>query len=177
MTRYAKLLGGIGKVRPFDYAYRLAGRRSPDKLPRLIEAHRTALREARKGHRGPVLLAGKSMGGRVGCHLALEEPVDGLICFGYPLKGAGRTAKVRDEVLYALETPVLFVQGTRDPLCPLDLLARVRKKMKARNELWVVESGNHSLETTKTHQKESGETQEAVEAQIQEQVRAFSSSL
>ena len=68
----------------------------------------------------------------------------GLICLGYPLK-SGATGALRDQVLLALETPVLFVQGTRDPLCPLDLLAEVRPRMKAPNTLLIVDGGDHSL--------------------------------
>ena len=68
-----------------------------DRLPKLIEAHREALAEARiEGE--PVFLVGKSMGSRVGCHLSLEEDVDGLICFGYPLQSIGKNPKLRDEV-------------------------------------------------------------------------------
>jgi uncharacterized protein len=138
--------GAGGTVEALDYPYRRAGRKTPDKLPVLIEAHRQALAEARS--RGPagarVALIGKSMGGRVGCHLALTEPVDALVCLGYPLRGTG--GAVRDEVLLGLRVPVLFVQGTRDPLCPLDLLRELLPRMTARNTLFVVEGGNHSLE-------------------------------
>jgi len=40
-------------------------------------------------------------------------------------------AKLRDKVLRELTTPILFVQGTHDSLCPLDLLADVRRMMSA----------------------------------------------
>ena len=69
------------------------------------------------------------MGGRVGCHVALVDPVQAVICFGYPLCGAGDRTKLRDQVLLELKVPILFVQGTRDPLCPLELLEDVRKRM------------------------------------------------
>src|SRR5690606_40058648 len=77
MLGWATQLGKLGKVTTFDYPYMQAGRRTPDRLPKLIDAHRQALLRARRGHRGPVVLVGKSMGGRVGCHLALEEDVNG----------------------------------------------------------------------------------------------------
>ncbi len=173
MANWARLLETLGKVSRFDYPYMLAGRRSPDKLDKLIEAHRQALRAATKKHSGRVILIGKSMGGRVGCHLALEERVDQLVCLGYPLKGMGKAGKLRDEVLLALETPILFVQGTKDSLCPLELLASVRKNMKAKSELYVVESGNHSLEATKAHLKSSGQTQASVDAGILAAVDTF----
>jgi hypothetical protein len=177
MQRYAKRLSSIADVRPLDYPYMLAGRRAPDPLPKLIAAHREALSKARDGHDGKVLLAGKSMGGRVGCHVALEESVSGLVCFGYPLKAAGKSGAVRDAVLLGLRTPVLFVQGTRDPLCPLDLLETVRPKMTARNELMIVEGADHSLEVTAGQLKAAGETQEAVEQRILTRVSAFLASL
>lgn len=145
MERWAALLGEIGDVERFDYPYALAGRRTPDRLPVLVSAHRAALAAAcaRRGD-VPIILAGKSMGSRVGCHVALEERVDALVCLGYPLRG--QRGELRSEVLFALRTPVLFVQGSRDPLCPLDALEDVRRKMSAPSALHVVEAGNHSLE-------------------------------
>ena len=173
MQHWRARLEALGRVVTFDYPYVRAGRRSPDRLPALISAHRDALQAARAGHAGPVFLAGKSMGSRVGCHLALEESVDGLVCFGYPLQGAGKSPKLRDEVLKALETRILFVQGTRDRLCPLDTLAEVRAAMKAESFLHVVETGDHSLQATKTSLKQAGETQDDVDDRIFEAVRRF----
>jgi predicted alpha/beta-hydrolase family hydrolase len=71
--------------------------------------------------------------------------VNGLVCLGYPLCAMGDHSKLRDQVLRDLRTPVLFVQGTRDPLCPLDLLESVRSEMTTANFLHVVEGGDHSL--------------------------------
>lgn len=167
MEAWAEALGQLGRVVRFDYPYMAAGRKSPDRLPKLLIAHREALEAARAEHAPErVILIGKSMGSRVGCHLSNEEgvSVDGLVCLGYPLKAPSKTAKVRDEVLLALETPILFVQGTRDRLCPLDLLAEVRPKMSAPNELCVVEEGDHSLKITKRHTKATGVTQEESDA-------------
>jgi hypothetical protein len=177
MVRYTKALESIGNVVPFDYPYMKLGRRAPDRLPVLIAAHAEALASACKGHRGKVVLIGKSMGGRVGCHLALEQSVDGLVCLGYPLKGMGKTSKLRNAVLEQLRTPVLFVQGTRDTLCPLDLLESVRGKMTALNALWVVESGDHSLLATKTHLKRHETNQADVEARVLEKISAFVATL
>jgi len=171
MRAWAGRLLELGDVVPFDYPYMREGRKSPDKLPRLIEAHGEALELARKGRKGPVVLVGKSMGSRVGCHLSLTTPVDALVCFGYPLKG--QSGQLRDEVLLSLGTPVLFLQGTRDPLCPLDLLESTRSKMKAPNALHVVQTGDHSLLATKTALKAAGETQDDVDARLLEAIRGF----
>ncbi len=172
MERWSARLARLGSVHRFDYPYVKAGRRSPDKQARLIAAHREALAAARQPRR-PVVLIGKSMGSRIGCHVALEEPVDGLICLGYPLRGTGKTAALRDAVLKQLEVPILFVQGTRDNLCPLDLLEKVRRKMTAPNELFVVEAGNHFLEVTKTQLAATGETQDDADDRILKAIAGF----
>jgi len=145
MQAWAERLATLGRVASLDYPYMLAGKKLPDRLPALIAAHKAALTTHKKRAR-QVVLAGKSMGSRVGCHLANEPDVhvDLLVCFGYPLVSPAGTR--RDEVLLALATPVLFVQGDRDPLCPLDVLAEVRAKMVAPSELMVVAGGDHSLE-------------------------------
>jgi hypothetical protein len=170
MTAWAERLGTLGRVVRFDYPYMRAGRRGPDRLPVLVEAHRAALAEAGPPA-GPIVLAGKSMGSRVGCHLALEVPVAALVCLGYPLRGA--RGELRDEVLLALRTPVLFVQGTRDPLCPLDLLADVRRRMRAPSALHRVEGGDHSLVVGRRALQGAGEGQDDVDARTLAAIAAF----
>ena len=139
MLRWAELLTTIGNVVAIDYQYLAEGRK---RLPKLTEAHRAALEKARQSHAGPVVLIGKSMGGRVGCHLSLQEIVAAVVCLGYPLCGGGDCSKLRDKVVRDLSTPILFVQGTRDSLFPLEVLAG---EMHAVNELHVVEGGDHSF--------------------------------
>ena len=172
MQGWRDRLATLGDVATLDYPYMRAGRKSPDKLPVLVESHRAALADARGRAKGPLYLIGKSMGGRVGCHLAVEEPVAGVVCLGYPLK-AGGSGALRDEVLLALRVPILFVQGTRDPLCPLPLLAEVRARMTAPSTLVVVEGGNHSLETSAAARKAANETQAASDARVLDAIRSF----
>jgi hypothetical protein len=166
MRTFARLLSSLGRVEPFDYPYMIERRGRPDPLPKLIAAHRAALASLREKHDGPIVLAGKSMGGRIGCHVALVEPVEAVICLGYPLCGAGDRSKLRDQVLLELRTPAMFVQGTRDPLCPLDLLEGVRKRMRAPSTLHVVDGADHSLLVAKTTLKALGSTQEEADEQI-----------
>jgi uncharacterized protein len=173
MRTFARLLESIGPVEPFDYPYALEGRRRPDPLPKLIEAHRAALAALRAKHAGPIVLAGKSMGGRVGCHVALVDPVQAVICFGYPLCGAGDRTKLRDQVLLELETPILFAQGTRDALCPLELLEGVRKRMRAPSTLYVVDGGDHSLLVAKATLKALGSTQDEADEGIRTAIARF----
>jgi len=178
MQNWKRRLSEIGEVKTFDYDYMRAGRKRPDPLQQLIAAHRAALDAAREKHQpATTLLIGKSMGCRIGCHVSLEEKADGLICLGYPLCAMGNRAKLRDEVLRSLSTPILFVQGTRDALCPLDLLERVRAEMKAANFLHVVEGGDHSLRVPKRQLEATRETQEDVDHRVFQAITAFVSNL
>jgi uncharacterized protein len=174
MQRWKDRLAEIADVEIFDYDYMREGRKRPDPLPKLIAAHRKALSDARKRHPAEsTILIGKSMGGRVGCHLSLEEKVDGLVCLGYPLCAMGDRTNLRDEVLHALTTPILFVQGTRDSLCPLDLLARARTEMKTQNVLHIVEGGDHSLRVPKRQLQATNRTQEDIDRQILKAIAGF----
>jgi hypothetical protein len=182
MRAWAERLRDLGIVEAMDYPYVLAGRRSPDALSVLVEAHRQALARARAEHGEdrPVVLAGKSMGGRVGCHLAAElaggaHPPSALVCFGYPLVAPGSGAR-RDAVLLQLAAPILFVQGTRDPLCPLAELAAVRARMHAPSELFVVEGGDHSLALRRKDEAATGRTQADWDATVLAAVRGFLST-
>ena len=70
----------------------------------------------------------------------------------------------------------MFVQGTRDSLCPLEVLTGVRGEMRAVNELQlhVVEGRDHSLLVTKSsYLKASGETQDNVDKRILEVIQKF----
>jgi len=174
MQTWKQRLSEIGAVETFDYDYMREGRKRPDRLPQLIAAHLKALQVAREKHQpDSTVLIGKSMGGRIGCHLSLEENVEGLVCLGYPLCAMGDRTKLRDEVLRALTAPILFVEGTRDALCPLDLLKRVRGDMKAPNFLYVVEGGEHSLRVPKRQLQTTGETQEDIDRQIYKTIADF----
>ncbi|HEV2806025.1 MAG TPA: alpha/beta family hydrolase [Chthoniobacterales bacterium] len=173
MQAWKERLRDIGDVETFDYDYMIGRRGRPDPLPLLVAAHRKALHGARRIANQPAILIGKSMGGRIGCHVALEEPVAGLVCFGYPLCGGGDPRKLRDKVLRQLQTPILFVQGTRDPLCPLDLLENVRREMTAENFLHVVEGGDHSLLVGKRQLKTAGETQHDVDDRVSQAIAEF----
>ena len=73
MRGWTERLQVLGPVAAFDYTYMREGRKRPDRPDKLLATHRVALEQLRSGHSGPIVLAGKSMGGRMGCHLALTE--------------------------------------------------------------------------------------------------------
>jgi uncharacterized protein len=178
MQRWRERLQELGEVETFDYPYMREGRKRPDRLPQLIAAHREALAPVRtKAGDRPVFLIGKSMGGRIGCHVALEENVNGVVCLGYPLCAMGDRTKLRDQVLRALTVPILFIQGTRDALCPLELLGRVRGEMKVPSSLHLVEGGDHSLGVRKRDLKAGGQMQGDIERGILQSIDHFVQSL
>src|SRR5260370_8959926 len=109
MKDWKRRLSGIGAVETFDYDYTCEGRKRPDPLPKLIAAPRKALHRARKRHRAEsTILVGKSMGGRIGCHVALEEKLDALVCLGYPLWALGHRTKRTDEIFPPPPPPILY---------------------------------------------------------------------
>jgi predicted alpha/beta-hydrolase family hydrolase len=171
MRRWREHLQTIGHVVAFDYPYMQARRKMPDRMPALVEAHRAVLQKVRaEAGDAPIFLAGKSMGSRVGCHLSLEEKVAGLVCIGYPLV-SGSSGALRDEVLVALRTPILFVQGTHDDLCPLPKLEDVRARMTAPNWIYVAQDANHSIELPSV--KRTPVLQEDLEYSAVDAVRRF----
>lgn len=174
MRAWRERLLALGDVTVFDYPY-ASPVGSPDLLPKLITAHREALAEARQGFLGPVpgggepsvVLVGKAgFGTLVGCHVALEENVQALVCLGYPLR-AGKGTRPDAEVLLKLQTPILFVHGERDARFPPHLLAEARTQMSAPSELHVVEDANHNLEVP------NRQSQEDVNREIVETIGAF----
>jgi predicted alpha/beta-hydrolase family hydrolase len=171
MRRWREYLRMLGEVTSFDYPYMQAHRKLPDRMPALVAAHREALARVREAADGaPIYLVGKSMGSRVGCHLSLEEPVTGLVCIGYPLV-SGTSGALRDEVLVALRTPILFIQGTHDSLCPLPRLADARARMTAPNWIYAAQDANHSLELPSV--KRTPALQKDLEISALESIRRF----
>ena len=140
---------GVSSLR-FDFAYATAGRRYPDRPAIVLEEWRAALREARERGGGVSLVAsGKSFGGRMASLLAAEEGerFEGraLVFFGYPLHAPGKADRPRDEHLPDITVPMLFIEGTSDPLARFDLMQDLVKRLGPTARLHVVEGGNHSF--------------------------------
>ena len=168
----------IGEVVLFDYPYMLEGRKRPDFLPQLIAAHREALANARKQSGNPfVILVGKSMGSRIGCHVANQEQVAGLVCLGYPLCAAGNVTKLRDKVLKELRTPILFVQGTRDRPLPARSASPGAERNGRSDDASCGGRGRPFSGRCQTGSQGERETQEQVDRHILNAVREFTETV
>lgn len=115
------LAAGGHTVMTFNYPYTERGAKSPDRQEKLLACHRAAA-DALSGQVGELFLAGRSMGGRMGTYLAADGyPSTGLILYAYPLHPAGKPEKLRVDQFSNISIPMLFLQGTRDPLSRMDL--------------------------------------------------------
>lgn len=152
----------------FNFAYTEAGRKRPDPMPRLEAAYADVVAEARtRMPDRPLVLGGRSMGGRVATHLAAKgEPCDGLALFGYPLHPAGRPDKLRTGHWPDLKVPMLFVTGDRDRLCDLELFEIERRRLVATaHTLHVLAGADHGFRVRASDGRTFAETvSEAIEA-------------
>lgn len=134
----------------FNFVYTELGRRAPDRQSLLESTFRAVLDRAAHGFKGRVFVGGKSLGARIASHVVAQgSSVAGLVFLGYPLHPPGRPERMRDEHLYEIEVPILFVEGTRDPFCPLATLDKVIARLPAAT-LAVIEDGDHSLRVRKS---------------------------
>jgi uncharacterized protein len=107
----------------FDYmaARREGGsRKPPPRAERLVDEYRAAVASVSKG--APLLIGGKSMGGRVASMVAgdlfTEGRIAGLVCLGYPFHPPNKPDQLRTVHLESLTCPSLIIQGERDPFGP-----------------------------------------------------------
>ena len=151
----------------FNFLYSEAGKRAPDRQLVLEDTYRAVVDSLRAGGVAQrVFLGGKSMGGRIASNIvASGTQCDGLVFLGYPLHPPGRPDRMRDEHLAQIEPPMLFVEGTRDPFCPLDTLRQVIRARSLHAEVVVIEDGDHSLKVRKSSGRSTPEAwDEAVTA-------------
>lgn len=142
---------GIPSLR-FNYPYRDAGRRAPDRPAVLLEATRAAAADlSRRSRLDPerIVVGGRSMGGRY-CSLVVADADDplaalGLLLLGYPLHPAGKPDQPRVEHLGRIRVPTLLVSGTRDALGSKDALRRAARRIRGPVSWHWVETGDHSF--------------------------------
>ena len=139
---------GMATMR-FNFPFIESGRRSPDTEAVLRDTWRAVFDAAwARRKKEPVWASGKSLGGRLASMCAADAEIDpaGLVLLGYPLHPPGKPERIRDEHLYRVEVPMLFLQGTSDPFASPELIHQVVKKLGDRATLVPFEGGGHSFE-------------------------------
>ncbi|MBN9983067.1 alpha/beta hydrolase family protein [Rhizobium laguerreae] len=156
MTAAANALAGVGfRVARFEFAYMAArrtseGRKPPPRAETLNPEYEAAIEEL--GASGPLIIGGKSMGGRVASMVAddlhRQGKIAGLLCLGYPFHPPGQPEKLRTGHLTGLTTPALICQGTRDEFGTRDEVPGY--DLSDRIEILWLEDGDHDLKPRKT---------------------------
>lgn len=106
-----------------------------------------AVAAMRKLISGRLFLGGHSYGGRQASMLVAEQPAvaDGLLLLSYPLHPPRNPAQLRTHHLVNLNTPSLFVHGTRDPFGSIEEIEAALRLIPAETELLSVEGCGHDL--------------------------------
>lgn len=155
MATVAKGLAQRGvRVARFEFAYMAARRsggskRPPPKVDLLQDEFREFVQALPRA--GPLIIGGKSMGGRVASLVADEllavGDICGLLCLGYPFHPQGKPEKLRTAHLAGLQTPTLICQGTRDPFGTDAEVAGYA--LSEQIEIAWVDDGDHDLKPRK----------------------------
>ena len=155
----------------FNFPYTEQGRRLPDRAPTLEACFRdviAAIRARADLGTGPLVIGGKSMGGRIASHLAAQGLADlaGLVALGYPLHPPGRPEQLRALHLARIRQPMLIVQGSHDAFGTPEELRPALVPLGATATLQVVEGGDHSFKVP----KRGPITQEEVFERVQDEI-------
>jgi uncharacterized protein len=139
---------GVATLR-FQFPFMEHGGKRPDPPRTAHAAVRAAVQQARKRLGDlPVFAGGRSYGGRMTSQAHAAEPLAGLrgIAFlGFPLHAAGKPSLERAAHLAGIDVPMLFLQGTRDPLAELRLVQQAVSKLGSRAILHIVDAADHSF--------------------------------
>jgi hypothetical protein len=166
MLRLAAALEPLGvELIRFNFPYREAGSKRIDPMPVLKKAFLEKIPKAK-----PLIIGGRSMGGRVASMLAAEGfECDGLLLAAYPLHPAGEPHKLRDAHLPQIRCPVLCLNGTRDALCRPELMEQALKKVQAPWTMHWLEGADHSFHVLRS----SGRSDAEVDQEVKEAVGSW----
>jgi len=174
MNTVAKGLGREGfEVIRFEFPYmarrRTTGKKAgPDRAPVLLETWKEVIHQFEDR---PLIIGGKSMGGRIASMVAVDVPVAGVVCLGYPFHPPGKPEKLRTEHLVAFQRPCLICQGERDPFGKPEEVAHYT--LSTAIEVCWIGDGDHSFKP----RKKSGRTEAQNIEQAIEAVSGFAHSL
>ena len=156
MNAVSKALAEQGfRVARFEFGYMAsrrtdAGKKPPPRADKVMPEFIAAVDDLGPTN-GPLLIGGKSMGGRVASMVAdaLYDAgrIAGLVCLGYPFHPPAKPDQLRTAHLLDLKTPALICQGTRDEFGVRDEVSTYGLSQQI-EMLWL-EDGDHALKPRK----------------------------
>lgn len=160
---------GIQVVR-FNFPYMVkrgedGKKRPPDRAPKLLEAYTEVIEHF--AQRGPIVIGGKSMGGRMASLLADHPSVAGVACLGFPFHPPGKPENYKGDHLAHLSKPCLILQGERDTFGKREEFAEFALSGQVTTSF--LPDGDHSFKPRKA----SGYTEAENIEQAVEQLAAF----
>ena len=170
---------GVATLR-FQFPYMERGAKRPDPPPLAQATVRAAVAAAQRlWPQLPLIAGGKSFGGRMTSQAQAKAPlqgVRGLAFLGFPLHPAGKPSRERAEHLFAVQIPMLFLQGTRDTLAALGELEPLCRSLAPRATLKLFDDADHSFHVParggRTDAQVRGEMLDALAAWIDEVISA-----
>lgn len=151
MTAVAEGLADKGvQVVRFNFPYMVkraedGKKRPPDRAPKLLEAYQSVIDELAVD--GPIVIGGKSMGGRMASLLADEANVAGFACLGFPFHPPGKPENFKGDHLATVTKPCLILQGERDTFGKREELSDF--SLSASVSVEFIADGDHSFKPRK----------------------------
>jgi predicted alpha/beta-hydrolase family hydrolase len=151
LVAVAEAFAGVGiTVLGCDMPFRQSrafGPPRPGDAARDREGLKNAVGALRNLISGRMFLGGHSYGGRQSTMLCADEPglVEGLLLLSYPLHPPRKPDQLRIQHLPRLQTPALFVHGTRDPFGSPEKMESALSLIPGKTRLVRIEGGGHDL--------------------------------
>jgi len=155
MVKFASGLAGRGiDTATFNFLYTEKGRGGPDRGDKLEACYRAAIatvRQIKDIKAQPLIIGGKSMGGRIASQVAAAglDDLSGLVFLGYPLHPPGKPEQLRSKHLGSISAPMLFIQGSKDSFGTPDELRPIIEESGLSAKLYEIEGGDHSFKVLK----------------------------
>ena len=144
-----------------DLPYLAAGRKTRPAAEKSVDGFIALADDARHkfGSHDAWVFGGRSYGGRVASMaVASGLQATGLLLYSYPLHRPGKKSELRVQHWPKVNVPSLFLEGSRDPFCDLDLLTKHLSSLGAPATVHVIPGAEHTLKVPAAH-AEGGKAQ------------------
>lgn len=133
-------------------------RRPPTRFPQLVDEFLNKLDP--NAPINSLIVAGKSMGGRVASQLSDDKRVAAIVCLGFPFYQQGKPEKHRLSFLQEINKPCLIIQGTRDAFGKPDWVKQ--QHLNTNIKLHWFEGADHDFNMLKSWNKDQTQVIEEI---------------